>query len=127
MTGSTIRILLADAVVASHLTFIGFVLAGGFLSRRWPGLVRWHLVAVAVTAVIFLAGLDCPLTSIEKDLRRAGGQSAYSGSFVNHYLVRPLPGINSGAAARLEPFLVVGLVAAGYAMARAPVSRRRRA
>ena len=115
---------MADVVVVSHLAFIGFVLVGGSLVGRWPQLLRWHLAAVALTAVIFLGHLDCPLTTLEKHLRRAGGQHVYGGSFVNHYLVRPLPAISSTTAAHLEPFLVVGMIAAGYGLARVRVSRR---
>ena len=90
-------------VVVAHLSFVAFVLAGGFLAWRWRKLLPLHLVAVAISGGLAVAGLDCPLTDLEKWLRRLAGDDPYAGGFIAHYLVQPV----SGAA--MTPELRVGL------------------
>ncbi len=80
----------ADAVTVAHLGFVGFLVAGGFLARRRPALVRAHLAAMAVSAAIYVGGLDCPLTDLEKNLRRQAGGPVYTDGFIAHYLVSPV-------------------------------------
>ncbi len=80
----------AVVVVAVHLAFVVFVLVGGFLAWRRPRLLRFHIPAVAISAALALAGLDCPLTELEKWLRERGGQVPYDGGFISHYLVEPV-------------------------------------
>ena len=78
---------LADAVVVVHFAFVLFVLFGGLLAlrRRW---VRWvHLPAAAWGALIEFAGWTCPLTPLEKWLRREGNLGGYEGGFVEHYIL----------------------------------------
>src|SRR5215207_7955728 len=77
---------LADLVVIVHVGFILFVAVGAFLAWRWPRLSWAHVPAVVYAAAIVTVGFDCPLTPIEKQLRRLAGQQAYEGGFVNHYL-----------------------------------------
>ena len=79
--------LLADAVVVVHLGFVVFVVCGGLLVlwRRWAALV--HLPAAAWGVYIELTGGICPLTPLENRLRALGGESAYSGDFVERYLM----------------------------------------
>jgi hypothetical protein len=77
----------ADAVVLLHLGFILFVALGGLLVLRWPRLVWAHLPAVVWGALIELTGWICPLTPFENRLRAAAGGSAYTGGFVEHYIV----------------------------------------
>jgi hypothetical protein len=79
--------ILADAVVVVHLLFVVFVMAGGFLLVRWPRLAWLHLPAAAWGALIEFTGGICPLTPLENRLRAQSGESAYSGSFVEHYLL----------------------------------------
>lgn len=88
----------ADAVAVSHLSLIGFLLAGGFVARRHPRATRAHLATLAATAAIYGAGLDCPLTNWEKGLRRLAGDEVYRGGYLEHYLVSPLhpAGMNHG-------------------------------
>jgi hypothetical protein len=80
-------VILADALVIVHLLFVAFVMAGGFLLVRWPKLVWLHLPAAAWGAIIEFTGWICPLTPLENQLRILGGDSAYSGGFVERYLV----------------------------------------
>ncbi len=79
--------VLADAVVVLHLAFILFAVLGGLLVLRWPRAMWVHLPAAAWGAVVELFGWICPLTPLENQLRRAGGAAAYSGGFVERYVV----------------------------------------
>lgn len=94
--------LAALVVVLAHLAFVVFVLAGGFLAWRRPGVLRLHVPAVAISAGLAVAGLDCPLTNIEKGLLRRAGETPYRGGFIEHYLVGPIVG-------PMTPSLRVGL------------------
>jgi hypothetical protein len=80
-------VILADGLVILHLLFVVFVMAGGFLLLRWPKLAWLHLPAAAWGAWIEFTGGVCPLTPLENQLRMVGGGSAYSGGFVEHYLL----------------------------------------
>ncbi|WP_137885264.1 DUF2784 domain-containing protein [Pseudomonas sp. 2FE] len=93
----------ADALVLAHLLFILFVLGGGLLVLRWHALAWVHLPAVFWGAVVEFFHLVCPLTPWENSLRRAAGQSGYSGGFVEHYLI-PLI-YPSGLTAQLQLWL----------------------
>ena len=78
---------LAEVVVVVHFCFVLFVLFGGLLALRWRW-VRWvHLPAAVWGALISFAGWICPLTPLEKWLRRQGGQGGYEGSFIEHYIL----------------------------------------
>jgi hypothetical protein len=80
----------ADAVLVLHLTFVVFVVLGGFLVLRWRKLAWAHLPAVAWGALIEFSGWICPLTPLEVSLRQAAGSAGYSGDFIEHYLVAAL-------------------------------------
>jgi hypothetical protein len=80
-------VILADGLVVLHLLFVVFVVAGGFLLLRWPKLVWLHLPAAAWGALIEFTGGVCPLTPLENRLRVLGGGDAYSGGFVERYLL----------------------------------------
>lgn len=87
MRGEGVAVILADALVMVHLLFVAFVMAGGFLLVRWPKLVWLHLPAAAWGAIIEFNGWICPLTPLENHLRMLGGGNAYSGGFVERYLL----------------------------------------
>ena len=95
--------LLAGAVVVLHLGFVLFVAAGGLLVWRWRRLAWAHLPALAWGVWIELSGGICPLTPLENDLRRLGGEAAYCGDFVGHYLLPVLypEGLDRGIQAAL--------------------------
>ena len=93
------QLLLADAVLVIHFAFVAFVVAGflavwvgriagwNFVRNFWFRLA--HLAAIGVVAVESLAGVVCPLTTWENDLRlAAGGGAGYAGSFVQHWIHR---------------------------------------
>jgi hypothetical protein len=79
--------LAADAVLILHLAFVVFVALGGFLVVRWPKLAWAHLPAVAWAALVEFSGWICPLTPLEIALRHGAGDAAYTGDFVEHYIV----------------------------------------
>lgn len=78
---------LAELVVVLHFCFVLFVLFGGVLALRWPRVLWMHLPAAAWGALISFAGWVCPLTPLEKWLRRQGGAAGYEGGFVEHYIL----------------------------------------
>ena len=78
--------LLADLVVAVHVSFMVFVAVGALLAWRWAWLTRLHAPSVAWAVAGVAVGLSCPLTSLEKLLREKGGEAAYAGGFVDRYI-----------------------------------------
>jgi hypothetical protein len=117
---------LADLVVAAHLAFIVFAVAGGFLALRWPRAACLHLPAVAWAAAVELAGWICPLTPLENALRRSAGEAGQPGSFIEHHLV-PLV-YPAGLGQQLQIALGAGVLllnAAVYAVVFARWHRRR--
>ena len=77
----------ADGVLLLHLAFIAFALVGAALAARWPWVVAIHLPAAAWGFFVELSGRVCPLTHAENHLRIMAGQSGYSESFIEHYLL----------------------------------------
>jgi hypothetical protein len=101
--------ILADLVVLAHFSFIVFVLLGGLLAFRWRWIPWLHIPAVAWGGFVELTGRICPLTPLENTLRRAGGLSNYSESFIEHYIV---PVVYPAELDR-EVQLVIGFVLIG--------------
>jgi hypothetical protein len=109
--------VLADAVLILHLAFILFVVLGGWLAAIRPKLIWLHLPVVAWGALVELMGLTCPLTPLENWLRDRGGETGYSGGFIDHYLT-PLmypAGLTRGMQLALGGF-VIAINLAAYAM-----------
>jgi hypothetical protein len=77
----------ADGVVVLHLCFILFVFLGGLTLFWRPWMVWVHVPAAVWGGVVELTGAPCPLTPLENHLRRAGNAEAYSGGFVDHYIM----------------------------------------
>lgn len=78
--------VLADIVLVLHLGFVLFVVLGGLLVLRWPGLAWLHVPAAAWGTLIEFSGGICPLTPLENRFRRLGGETGYSGEFIDHYV-----------------------------------------
>jgi hypothetical protein len=100
---------LADLVLVFHLGFILFVILGGLLLFRWPGLVYAHLPAAFWGMGIELAGGICPLTPLEQHLRRLGGETGYTGDFIGHYLTATIypEGLTRGIQIALGAFVLI--------------------
>lgn len=79
--------VLADVTIAAHFAFLVFVVAGGFLARRWRWLAVPHLVAAVWGVYVEIAGASCPLTRLENRYARSAGRAGYEESFIEHYLL----------------------------------------
>ena len=79
--------LAAEIILLFHLAFIMFVLLGAAIAMRWPWFVVVHLPAAAWGFFIELTGRACPLTFAENYFRLRAGQSGYTETFIEHYLV----------------------------------------
>jgi len=87
---------LADAVLLLHFGIVLFVVLGlpaiVIGNKRgwcWVNRFGWrlaHLLAIGVVAFQAWLGQHCPLTVLESWLRVQAGQSAYAGSFVQHWV-----------------------------------------
>jgi hypothetical protein len=79
--------LLADLVLVIHALFILYAVVGG-LACFWHRRLVWvHLPVVTWAALVVLFAWPCPLTPLEIHLREQAGQTAFQGSFVEHYLL----------------------------------------
>jgi len=78
---------LADLVLVVHLAFVLFVVLGGLLALQWPRVAWLHLPAAIWGVLIEYMGWICPLTPLENSLRVRAGESAYSGDFIQHYIL----------------------------------------
>jgi hypothetical protein len=121
--------LLADLILVGHLGIIVFAVFGALWALWWSWAPLMHLPVLAWAAYIELSAGICPLTPLENSLRQAAGESGYSNSFIEHYLV-PLvypPGLTSGAQLWLAASLLLlnGLFYS-YVVARRRALRRAR-
>jgi Protein of Unknown function (DUF2784) len=78
--------VLADAVMVIHGASLIFFLVGGFLAWRWLWVVWPHLIITGWNLVIVLLDFGCPVTELEKSLRRRGGEQPYAGGYIQHYV-----------------------------------------
>jgi hypothetical protein len=91
---------LADLVLVAHALFVGFVVVGfglillglarGWRWVRWPVFRYAHLAAIGVVVLQAWFGLECPLTTLESELRARAGQGSYGASFIQDWLYRLL-------------------------------------
>lgn len=117
---------LADAVLVFHGLFIGWAALGALAVWRWPRLAALHLPALAWAVWIEASGRICPLTPLENSLRRAAGQTGYSGGFIDHYvggLIYPAGLTRQAQWAVAGVLLLINVVI--YAMIVARARRRR--
>ncbi|MGB8326879.1 MAG: DUF2784 domain-containing protein [Steroidobacteraceae bacterium] len=106
--------LAADAVLVAHVAFVLFVILGGTFAARWPWFAFAHIPAAAWGVFVELAGRICPLTYLENYLRILAGQSGYSDSFIEHYL---LPVVYpAGLTREIQLALALAVVAANLAI-----------
>ncbi len=93
---ASLYLLLANAVLISHVGIVLFIVLGQLLVaigvfKQW----RWirnlpfralHLAAIVYVAMQTWFGLVCPLTTLEQWLRVQGGQGSYEGDFIGYWL-----------------------------------------
>jgi hypothetical protein len=77
---------LADVVMVVHAALLVFFLIGGFLAWRWRWLIWVHLSIAVWNLSIVILDFGCPVTALEKGLRRNGGEQPYQGGFIQHYV-----------------------------------------
>lgn len=92
--------LLADAVLVLHAAVVLFVVGGLVLvlagnARGWSWVNGWafrltHAAAIAIVVAQAWLGVDCPLTTLEMDLRAAAGRPVHGQGFIEHWLQRLL-------------------------------------
>jgi len=99
----------AELIVAVHFAFVVFVVLGGLLALRWPRVAWIHLPAVIWGVLIEFTGWICPLTPLENRLRRAGGEAAYEGDFIAHYI---LPVLYPDGLTRTDQLMLGGVALA---------------
>jgi len=99
--------LAAEAVLLLHLGFILFVLFGAAFALRWRWFAVVHLPAAAWGFFVEITGRICPLTYAENFFRLKAGQSGYTESFIEHYL---LAIIYPAGLTREVQFVLAGLV-----------------
>ena len=111
--------VLAELTVAVHFAFLIFVVAGGFLARRYRWLVIPHVLAVVWGIYVeAMPGILCPLTPLENRFALRAGEAGYRGGFIEHYLVPILypEGLTRTAQYALAVLIVV-INAAAYSWA----------
>ena len=116
--------VLADLTVVLHLLFVVFVVFGGLLVMRRPGVAWLHVPAAVWGAWIEFAGWICPLTPLENWFRERGGRPGYASGFVEHYVV---PVLYPAALSRELQWALGGIVVLVNVAVYVAVWRRRRA
>lgn len=125
------RILLfeiaADCVQVFHLLLPLFLFGGIFSTAFglfgwltwWMRSFRWRALHVALGLLVFvetLLQIPCPLTTLEKHLRRSAGMDVYAGDFLEHVLDQLFNWWTSSGA-RIPEAVVLGFkIIAGMTM-----------
>ena len=112
---------LADLVLVVHFSFVAFVALGGFLVLRWPNAAWLHVPAAVWGVAIEYSGAVCPLTPLEIEWRRRGGEAGYPGGFLDHYVTAVIypEGLTRAAQMALGTLvLVANLAIYAYVIAR---------
>ena len=99
----------ADAVAVIHFAFVAFVPFGALLALKWHWIPWLHLPTAAWGLFLEMTGRACPLTDLEKALHFLAGESAYTGGFIEHYLVTPIS--PSGLTREVQVVLLVLVIA----------------
>jgi hypothetical protein len=77
---------LGDVVMVVHGALLIFFLIGGFLAWRWRWLIWVHLAIGLWNFSIVVLDFGCPITALEKEFRRRGGEQPYAGGYIHHYV-----------------------------------------
>lgn len=104
----------ADLVALFHFAFILFVIFGGILVLRHPRFALFHLPIAVWGTLIEFTSWPCPLTPLENELRRRGGEAGYPGGFIDHYIMPVIypPGLtrSSQVAIGLAVLILNGVI-----------------
>lgn len=87
---------LADLVLLLHAAYVAYVVLGLAaillgIARGWDWVRSFwfratHLAAIALVAAESIAGLACPLTTLEDRLRMAAGEHGYQAGCIAHWV-----------------------------------------
>jgi hypothetical protein len=90
--------ILADLIALLHFSFILFVVFGGILVVKHPRFAAIHLPVALWGTLIEFMSWRCPLTPLENEMRRRGGEAGYAGGFIDHYIIPVIypPGLTRG-------------------------------
>jgi hypothetical protein len=78
--------MLAWVAVVLHVAYLSYQMFGGLLAFRHPRMIYPHLACVAWGIGIVVVQGQCPVTNLEKWLRRKDGEGMYTESFLDHYV-----------------------------------------
>ena len=94
------RRMLADLVVVVHAAYVSFVVLGllailAGIAFRWKWVrnpwFRWiHIAMIGIVVAEALAGIPCPLTVWERQLRTGQGRSPMRATFIGYWTHRLL-------------------------------------
>jgi len=107
------HIVIAIAIV-THLGFLCYLIVGGFVALRWRRTIWLHVPAALWGIAITTAGLDCPLTWLERWSRAKAGMAPLpTDGFIAHYISGVLyPATWAGVL----PVVVFALVGASWVL-----------
>jgi hypothetical protein len=90
--------LLADLLVVFHAIYVAFVVLGlvviligiafnwAWVRNFWFRVI--HLLMIGIVVLESVAGIPCPLTVWERELRLRAGQATYAGDFLGYWAHR---------------------------------------
>lgn len=126
----------AEAVVLVHSAYVSFVVFGMLaievglaMGKSWARHFWFRTIHLAMIAIVTLEaclGLVCPLTTLEKSLRRLAGQRvADQAGFIQHWVHRAIF-IDLPPWAFLTAYTLFGLLVLATFVFYPPVRRRKR-
>jgi hypothetical protein len=96
--------------VAVHFTFLGYLVAGGFLALRWRRTIWLHGATVIWGIVTTIEHLDCPLTWLERWARAKAGMAPLPPQgFIAHYITGVLYPASWAGAMQVVSFALVAV------------------
>ncbi|MFC0625002.1 DUF2784 domain-containing protein [Kribbella deserti] len=119
--------LLAEIVMVVHGAMLVFFVVGGFLAWKWPKLIWLHLLIGLWNITIVLVDFPCPVTAVEKHLRRDAGQVPYEGGYIKHYVDGTVYPAGHTWLAEIIGFALVVISYIGFTWIMLRRRRRRRA
>src|SRR4051794_1947882 len=99
---------LAQAIVVTHFTFLGYVVLGGLLAWRRPRSAVPHLLAAGWGLLVVTYPIDCPLTTAENWARARAGGPVDPRGFIDRYVENVLFPERYSGPVRVLVAVVVG-------------------